>query len=117
MNQYNHYIMSMNTDSIASIFSPEGELGDIAQGRDSIKRFLYRFKDFKVLSQTSSTNTISIFGDSAIHNGTYWQTTIIPPSDTVHVKGSFYSKMDLGRGIGLENKAHGYTASEINTGS
>jgi|SRR5450432_1999519 len=92
MNQYNHYIISMNTDSIASIFSPDGELGDIAHGRDSIKRFLYRFKDFKVLSQTSSTNTISILGDSAIQYGTYWQTTIVPPKDTVHVKGSFTAK-------------------------
>jgi hypothetical protein len=89
MNQYNRYILSMNTDSIASIFTPDGDLGDVAHGRDSIKRFLYRFKEFKVLSQTSATNMIAVSGDSATQQGMYWQTTIVPPNDTVHVKGNF----------------------------
>src|ERR1700712_2274986 len=92
MNQYNRYILSMNTDSIASIFTPDGDLGDVAHGRDSIRRFLYRFKDFRVLSQTSSSNSISVSGDSALQKGKYWQTTIIPPQDTVHVKGNFTTK-------------------------
>lgn len=89
MNQYNRYILSMNTDSIASIFTPDGDLGDVAHGRDSIKRFLYRFREFRVLSQTSSTNMISVSGDNALQKGMYWQTTIVPPNDTVHVKGNF----------------------------
>jgi Domain of unknown function (DUF4440) len=92
MNQYNRYILSMNTDSIASIFAPDGDLGDIAHGRDSIQHFLLRFKEFKVLSQKSTTNSISITGDSATQTGMYWQTTIIPPNDTVHVKGNFTAK-------------------------
>ena len=92
MNQYNRYILSMNTDSIASIFTPDGDLGDVAHGRDSIKRFLYRFKEFRVLSQTSATNMISLSGDSALQKGMYWQTTIVPPNDTVHVKGSFTTR-------------------------
>jgi hypothetical protein len=92
MNQYNHYIIMMNTDSIASIFSTDGDLGGIAHGRDSIKHFLLRFKEFKVLSQTSSTNMISITGDSALQTGLYWQTTIVPPADTMHVKGSFTAR-------------------------
>jgi len=92
MNQYSRYILSMNTDSIASMFTPDGDLGDIAHGRDSIQHFLMRFKDFKVLSQSSTTNKISIVGDSAIQKGMYWQTTIVPPRDTVHVKGTFVAQ-------------------------
>ena len=89
MNQYNRYLVSMNTDSIASLFTPDGDLGGMARGRDSIRRFLMRFKDYKVLSQKSSTETISISGDSATQKGMYWQITVVPPRDTVHVKGNF----------------------------
>ncbi len=89
MNQYDRYLVSMNTDSIASLFTPDGDLGGMAQGRDSIRRFLLRFKDYKVLSQKSSTETISISGDSATQKGMYWQITVVPPRDTVHVKGNF----------------------------
>jgi hypothetical protein len=47
------------------------------------------FKKFRVLSQSSETNTIQINGDSAIQTGTYRQTVIIPSNDTVTVRGRF----------------------------
>ena len=104
MNQYNRYILSMNTDSIASIFTPDGDLGDVAHGRDSIKRFLYRFKEFRVLSQRSVTGTITVSGDSAQQKGMYWQTTIVPPNDTVHVKGNFTTQWIWFAGSGWKIK-------------
>jgi hypothetical protein len=89
MNQYNHYIQKMNLDSLALLFTPDGDLGNIAHGRDSIKAFLSKFKDFKVLSQKSITNSIKIGRDSAVQQGNYFQTTIIPKNDTVKVSGTF----------------------------
>ncbi len=104
MNQYNRYIMSMNIDSIASIFTSDGDLGNIAHGQDSIKHFLLRFKDFRVLAQTSSTKLIQIFGDSASQTGMYWQTTIVPPHDTIFVKGNFNAKWIWENGVGWKIK-------------
>jgi hypothetical protein len=89
MKTYDRFILSMNTDSIAMLYAPDGELGKMAKGRDSIRSFLNRFKDFRVLSQNSETNKISIEKDSAIQTGSYRQTVIIPSRDTVSVKGNF----------------------------
>ncbi len=89
MKTYDRFILNMNTDSIALLYAPDGELGKMAKGRDSIRIFLNKFKDFKVLFQRSETDKISIEQDSAIQTGNYRQTVIIPSKDTVTVKGSF----------------------------
>lgn len=89
MKNYDRFLLSMNADSIAQMYAPDGELGQMAKGRDSIRNFLNRFKNFRVLSQTSETDKISIQQDSAIQTGSYRQTVIIPSNDTVIVKGSF----------------------------
>lgn len=89
MKNYDHLIMSMNADSIAAIYTPDGELGKIARGRDSIRNFLNTFKNFRVLSQSSETNSISLDQDSALQKGIYRQTVVIPSKDTVTVQGNF----------------------------
>ena len=89
MQKYDHLILGMNADSISMIYAPDGELGKMAKGRDSIRVFLNSFKKFRVLSQSSETNAIQIHGDSAVQTGTYRQTVIIPSNDTVTVKGNF----------------------------
>ncbi len=89
MQKYDRLILGMNADSISLIYAPDGELGKMAKGRDSIRNFLNSFKKFRVLSQTSETNTIRIDGDTALQTGNYRQTVIIPSNDTVTVKGSF----------------------------
>ena len=50
MHTYDRLILKMDVDSIALLYTPDGDLGKIAHGRDSIRRFLARFKDFKVAS-------------------------------------------------------------------
>jgi hypothetical protein len=89
MKTYDQLILGMDPDSIALIYSPDGELGNMAKGRDSIRTFLSGFKNFRVLSQSSETERISIDHDSAFQTGTYRQTVILPAKDTVTVKGSF----------------------------
>ncbi|HCL82940.1 MAG TPA: hypothetical protein DIC22_03140 [Chitinophagaceae bacterium] len=92
MKKYDLLILSMNTDSIARLYTPDGELGNMARGRDSIRNFLNGFKNFKVLSQVSETKIISIEQDTAILTGTYKQTVIVPVNDTVMAKGLFTVK-------------------------
>lgn len=92
MQNYDRYILSMNVDSISSIYTEEGELGNIARGRDSIRKFLARFASFKVLSQISRTDSILIHKDTAIQSGTYSQKVIVPGNNTVSVKGLFIAK-------------------------
>jgi len=89
MNQYDHYIQTMDVDSIALLFTQNGDLGAMAHGRDSIRNFLDKFKSFKVLSQTSTTDSIKSTRDSTIQKGIYHQTVIVPVNDTVTVKGEY----------------------------
>jgi ketosteroid isomerase-like protein len=88
MKQYDHLIQKMDTDSIALLYTEDGDLGNIAHGRDSIRKFLSGFKNVKVLSQLSTTETIQITGDTCIQKGLYHQTDVIG-NDTLSVKGSY----------------------------
>ena len=92
MQKYNRYILKMDVDSIAFLYTPDGELGKMARGRDSIRRFLENFKKYKVLSQVSKTNLINIHRDTALQSGLYTQKVIVPVNDTVTVKGLFSTK-------------------------
>ncbi len=92
MQKYNRYILKMDVDSIALLYTPDGELGKMARGRDSIRRFLENFKKYKVLSQVSKTNLININRDTALQSGLYTQKVIVPVNDTVTVKGLFSTK-------------------------
>ncbi|HEY5463481.1 MAG TPA: nuclear transport factor 2 family protein [Hanamia sp.] len=89
MTQYDHYIQKMDIDSLAMLFTPDGDLGNVAHGRDSIRKFLSKFKNFKVLSQSSTTESINVNRDLSVQKGIYHQTTIIPVNDTVTVKGEY----------------------------
>ncbi len=89
MNYYDRLLEKMNFDSIALQYTPDGELGDVAKGRDSIRNFLKSFSAYRVISNNSITDSVNLFGDSAIQKGTYKQVTILPTRDTAHIKGQF----------------------------
>ena len=89
MHQYDHLILKLDADSIALLFTPNGDLGNMAHGRDSIKKFLSSFKNIEVLSQLSSTTSIAINKDTAVQKGSYQQTDVIAGKDTVKVKGDY----------------------------
>ena len=92
MQKYDHYILNLDADSISLLFTPDGSLGDMATGRDSIKRFLSSFKNVKVLSQSSTTKNIETIKDTAIQTGTYTQSDVVSGKDTVDVKGEFTAR-------------------------
>ena len=89
MKKYDSLIVKMNADSIAMLYTPDGDLGKMAHGRDSIRKFLTQFKYYKVLSQSSTTDLISIEHDTALQTGTYQQQVVVFGKDTVTVKGVF----------------------------
>ncbi len=92
MRYYDHLILKTNADSIALLYTPDGELGNIAIGRDSIRNYLNRFRNFKVIYQSTTTDSITIKDDTAISNGIYRQKVIVPSGDTVSVKGEYDAK-------------------------
>lgn len=89
MNHYDSLLKKMDADSIAHLYAPDGQLGTVARGRDSIRRFLSGFNNVRVLEIGSSNKTIDIKGDTAFHTGTYFQTALLNGKDTAHLKGSF----------------------------
>jgi hypothetical protein len=94
MKNYDRLILKTDADSIALLYTVDGQLGDVARGRDSIRKFLYKFRDFKVLVQTSTIDTVQITRDTGYLAGSYFQRVIVPnqaAGDTVSVKGNFQS--------------------------
>ena len=89
MQQYDRLIQKMDTDSIALLYTEDGDMGAMAHGRDSIRKFLATFKNFKVLSQSSTSQSVNISGDSSLQKGTYQQIVITPAKDTLTVKGEY----------------------------
>lgn len=89
MQHYDRLILKLDADSIAWLFTPNGNLGDIAIGRDSIKTFLGSFKNVRVLTQISNTTSLQLTRDSALQKGTYSQSDVVNEKDTVYVKGTY----------------------------
>ena len=104
MQHYDAMILNLDADSIAIVYTKDGNLGDIAVGRDSIKRFLSSFKNIRVLSQNSQTKTIDIIHDTAIQEGTYSQSDLIAGKDTIRVKGTYKAKWQWNMGEGWKLK-------------
>lgn len=86
---YDHLILNSDADSIALLYTPDGNLGDIAIGRDSIRNFLSSFKNVKVLEQSSISKSIVVSKDTAIQKGSFEQMVIMNGKDTVRAKGNF----------------------------
>ncbi len=89
MRHYDYLIKKLDADAIAQFYTPDGDLGAVAHGRDSIRKFLTAFKNVQVLSQVSTTDSLIISGNGAVQKGTYRQTDVIGNRDTVHVKGTY----------------------------
>jgi ketosteroid isomerase-like protein len=92
MNLYDRLLQKMDGDSIALLYTVDGDLGTMAHGRDSIRAFLATFKNVRVLAVTSSTDTLEINRDTAYQIGVYSQDALINGRDTVHLKGIYHAK-------------------------
>jgi hypothetical protein len=100
MKYYDRLILKTDGDSIALLYAPDGELGNAAKSRNQIRNFLFNFRHYKVLEQSSSLDSVSIDGDTAFVKGIYHQKVIVPQNDTVSVKGTYASKWEWIHGEG-----------------
>ena len=88
LNHYDNLIKKVDGDSIAMMYTIDGDLGNSAHGIAAIKKMLDGFKSFKVLEQKSTSNIINIKGDSALQKGFYNQTAVVG-KDTYRIKKQF----------------------------
>ena len=89
MTHYDRLIYKMDADSIALLYTNDGDLGTVAHGRDTIRKFLSSFKNVRVLSQSSITTSIEMKDDTAYQKGTYAQVALMNGKDTLHANGTY----------------------------
>ncbi|HVZ26343.1 MAG TPA: nuclear transport factor 2 family protein [Sediminibacterium sp.] len=89
MHRYDQLIEKMDADSIALLYTKDGEMGAVAKGRVAIRKFLQGFKNVHVLHNISIPDTTRLTGDTAIQEGTYRQDVVLPNKDTAHLQGRF----------------------------
>lgn len=89
MKQYDHLLQKLDADSIAMLYTADGDLGDKVHGRDSIRKYLSSFKNVEVLYQLSTSASVEIREDTAIQKGNYSQTALVEKKDTIKAKGEY----------------------------
>lgn len=92
LRNYDRLVQKMDADSISMMYTPDGDLGTMAQGRDSIRKFLLTFVNVRVLSVSSTSDNIEITGDSAMQLGKFNQVALVDNKDTVRPKGTYSAK-------------------------
>jgi ketosteroid isomerase-like protein len=98
MSQYDKLTFKMNGDSLADLYTPDGELGGKGMktyaGRDSIRKFLKSFdpKSITLISNSTHSKSITFKGDTAVVEGTYEQKAKLAQGDTGTYLGTFTAK-------------------------
>ena len=86
---YDSLILKMNFNAIAMMYTPDGELVEMAHGRDSIRKFLSGFSNVKVLAASSSSDAVEITADTAVQRGRYYQEALVDNADVIKPTGSY----------------------------
>lgn len=77
MKRYGELLKAQDSDAIAELFVPDGEMGTDGsapqRGREVIRSFLKSFANVKVLSDELSITSINVEADTAIARETYHQ--------------------------------------------
>jgi ketosteroid isomerase-like protein len=93
LNHYGRLVQAMESDSIAALYTPDGQLGGVGlatvTGPDSIRAFLHQFDRYHVLRATMMLDSSRMAGDTGIQHGRYAQRVQLPAGDTVEVSGKF----------------------------
>jgi ketosteroid isomerase-like protein len=108
LNNYDRLIQKTDADSLALLYTEDGQLSNIAHGRDSIRKFFFTLKDIKILSHSSLTESVEINGNSAVQKGTYFQEAVAPPADTLKMRGLFMVNWEWVKG-------HGWLIKQMDT--
>src|SRR5262245_2054913 len=92
MQRYNQLILAMDAEGIAAMYTEDGQLGDGPQavrGREAIRDFLASFTDVTVLAYSTTTDSMTVSGDTAVQTGTYEQRARLASGRTVTVRGTY----------------------------
>jgi hypothetical protein len=89
LKQYDHLLKKLDGDSIALLYTADGDLGDKVHGRDSIRRYFASFKNVAVLFQMSASESVELKVNAAIQKGHYNQTALVDGKDTIKAKGEY----------------------------
>lgn len=88
--RYDDFIVQVNGDSIASLYTPDGEMvGTGVQGPAAIAKFLRGFSNVKVESNNHVTDAITVADSLAIQWGRYRQRAKVGDQPTIDVSGRF----------------------------
>jgi ketosteroid isomerase-like protein len=83
----------MDHAAIAAMYTRDGEMAaegaPTIRGPSAIKAHLEGFKDFHVLSETLTTDSINVEGNTARVVGTYHQRVRVPAGDTIVAFGQY----------------------------
>ena len=93
LEHYVGFVRQMASDSIAELYTADGEL--LATGRPpivgpkAIQAFLDSFSAYHVLADSMKPATLEVRGDTALQTGTFWQLVQVPAGDTVVAHSGF----------------------------
>lgn len=91
--QYANRLAAMDSAAIASMFAPDGVVeipgGASVRGPAEIQGFLDRFRNFHVLSETMTTDAVTVEDGTAHSSGTWHQRVRLPEGKIVEVHGTY----------------------------
>ncbi len=90
---YAHLIAAMDSAAIAAMYTEDGESvvagAPTLHGREAIRKQLESFRDYHVISEELTADTITIDGGHGHVAGTYHQKVRIPSGEVVQVHGGY----------------------------
>jgi ketosteroid isomerase-like protein len=103
LQHYSELMAVMDTEAIAAMYAPEGEMVNPRQppvhGRAAIRKFLDGFSDYHVLANTDTADSTLIDGNQAEQIGTYRQSVRAPSGKVFETGGRLeitWQKSDAG---------------------
>src|SRR5581483_1283248 len=82
MQQYDQFVLKMDSQSIANMFASDGELVNAgrvaARGPENIRKYLMSFDgQVQVQANASHIDSVQVTGDTAVMKGTYSQKALV----------------------------------------
>jgi len=90
ISNYDRVLVKRNADSITMLFTPDGNFGKGAHGKKELREvFDYISSAHRILYHHSTSDTITISGNTSIQKGTFNEVIIHPENDTSNDGGKY----------------------------
>lgn len=91
LQRYSDLVRRMDDEAISETYTDDGEMGSVGtkplKGRAAILRRLGRLHDYRVQSETVTSESVSFEGNEAVQRGTYHQIVLSPSKKTIDARG------------------------------